>query len=396
MQLLQQLSEGLAIAVLAASPADLEHHLSILPAGLHPLAIEAAFPSIRQHHSLTLDLSLLGSIPACEVLHAANTATSALQKLDVQNIPLWKNESLVQAIRHACTSPSNVSLSFASSSATFNIPEVEPLLQPLLQVSEPLSRNAALTSLQLIASYDPANVFDTSLDCLLAALTGLQSLTLEEHRDSDMGVYLNPFRSAPACINALLHLTHLHLRLPSFDLTNLQQVLHPLKRLHVLELGDNEWLRELPPVSTLTALQTLKVFHCENLHALSPLASLAALQSLNVNCCDSLEHFPELNSCISLRRLDLRCCRVLKLLPSLSNLTSLQTLDLGNCFQLQEVPLSVTMTALQTLGLYGCSQLQRLPPLDRFTALQMLDVTGCDNLRELPPLAPLTTRHLRR
>jgi hypothetical protein len=59
LKVLQQLPNVLAIEVLAASPADLEHHLSILPATLHLLAIEAAFPSIRRHRSLSLDFDSL-------------------------------------------------------------------------------------------------------------------------------------------------------------------------------------------------------------------------------------------------------------------------------------------------------------------------------------------------
>jgi hypothetical protein len=47
------------MAVLTASAADIEHHLSVLPSSLHPLAIEVAFPSIRRDRSLTLDFASL-------------------------------------------------------------------------------------------------------------------------------------------------------------------------------------------------------------------------------------------------------------------------------------------------------------------------------------------------
>jgi hypothetical protein len=46
LKVLQKLPEGLAISVLAAAPAPLGKQLSILPKSLHPLAVEAAFPSI--------------------------------------------------------------------------------------------------------------------------------------------------------------------------------------------------------------------------------------------------------------------------------------------------------------------------------------------------------------
>jgi hypothetical protein len=72
-----ELPEGLAIAVLAASPADLEHHLSILPESLHLLAIEAAYPSIRHLPSLTLEFnSLRDPTTAYAVLHAATAGAT--------------------------------------------------------------------------------------------------------------------------------------------------------------------------------------------------------------------------------------------------------------------------------------------------------------------------------
>jgi hypothetical protein len=101
LQVLQQLPEGLAIAVLAAPPADLEHQLDLLPASLHHLAIEAAFPSIRGYHSLTLDFNSdvrLKPEIACAVLHAATTASSALRNLHLSHVPLTGNDRLLQLI----------------------------------------------------------------------------------------------------------------------------------------------------------------------------------------------------------------------------------------------------------------------------------------------------------
>jgi hypothetical protein len=120
LKVLQELPEGLAIAVLAASPADLHQQLDILPASLHHLAIEAAFPSIRRHHSLTLDFdSTVGANfgTACAVLHTATTAVSALRKLDLQHIPVQSNKRLLQLIAAACMSASDVSLSCGSDDA---------------------------------------------------------------------------------------------------------------------------------------------------------------------------------------------------------------------------------------------------------------------------------------
>jgi hypothetical protein len=73
MQVLEQLPDGLAIAVLFASPEDLHHLLPVLPESLYALAIDAAFPSIRREHSLSLRFAPAfwsHAIMACEALHA--------------------------------------------------------------------------------------------------------------------------------------------------------------------------------------------------------------------------------------------------------------------------------------------------------------------------------------
>jgi hypothetical protein len=89
MQVLEQLPEGLAIAVLAAPSASLDHKLSVLPASLHPLAAEAVFFSIRCHQSLTLDFdSQVGTGTAYKLLHAATTATRSLKEIDLKHIPV--------------------------------------------------------------------------------------------------------------------------------------------------------------------------------------------------------------------------------------------------------------------------------------------------------------------
>jgi hypothetical protein len=91
LKVLKQLPEGLVMAVLTASAADVEHHLFVLPSSLHPLAIEVAFPSIRRDRSLTLDFaSLRKSSTACVVLHAATAGTaeaSSLHALDLKPTP---------------------------------------------------------------------------------------------------------------------------------------------------------------------------------------------------------------------------------------------------------------------------------------------------------------------
>jgi hypothetical protein len=91
LQVLERLPKGIAIAVLEASRTDLHHHLSILPASLHHLAINAAFSSIQALRSLTFDFdSTAGEnfSTAFAVLHAATAAVPAVQTFKLQHIPV--------------------------------------------------------------------------------------------------------------------------------------------------------------------------------------------------------------------------------------------------------------------------------------------------------------------
>jgi hypothetical protein len=198
---LQTLPEGLAIAVLAAAPVDIEHQLAMLPTSLHPYAIEAAFPSIRRHHSLTLDFASLRD-PA-SVLHAATAGTtgaSALKELELNNIPKRFSDRLQKLISAACRSASDVRLDFDS-----NYLHYAPKPVPFSQLETALSHNSSLTSLKLIFVGDPWHFLN--LDSLLQSLTGLQSLEL----GSNMGIdVMEPPRfPAPISITNLFCLTSL-------------------------------------------------------------------------------------------------------------------------------------------------------------------------------------------
>jgi hypothetical protein len=188
LQVLEQLPEGLVMAVLTASPADIEHHLSVLPSSLHPHAIEVAFPSIRRDRSLTLDFaSLRDPSTACAVLHAATAGTteaSALQALDLKHIPLTCSERLLQWMSAACISACDIKLDFGYVSPGEKVrppdykliyPKRSPE-SPLVHLNEPLSHNSAPTRLQLTFAADPVNAFNFHL--LSEACAGLQSLTL--------------------------------------------------------------------------------------------------------------------------------------------------------------------------------------------------------------------------
>jgi hypothetical protein len=191
LQVLQQLPEGLAIAVLAAAPADLERQLSILHPSLHQLAVNAAFPSIRRHKSLILDFNSLGTLPttAHAVLHALNTAASAPPTLQLNHIPMHNNNALLQLISSACTSVSDLRLNFGSKESQPDlewqpVPQWQPLRQwqplpqwqPVMQLFQSLSCSKALSSLQLSFCDYPEHLYD--MDSLLGTLPGLKVLTL--------------------------------------------------------------------------------------------------------------------------------------------------------------------------------------------------------------------------
>jgi hypothetical protein len=308
LKVLEQLPEGLAIAVLTASPASLDHHLYILPADLHPLAIEAAFPSMRQERTLALDLfspSNEISSTTYAVMQAATAAACALQKLHLRHIPVQNNDQLLQMIAAVCKSASDVNLSFECLYSQYG-----RQWHSFAQVVEALSTNSDLSSLHLtFFCDDPCDVLD--LDCLLRALTGsLKSLSLEFSRSCtrDGKSSLLP---VPRLILNFPSLTYLSLG-PGFQATNLQHVIPVMTQLQALHLRDVSELRQLPSLATLTALNTLVLWECSQLLELPPLDTLTALQTLKLY----------------------RCSRVWEMKP-LVTLTGLQALELSDMDQVR-------------------------------------------------------------
>jgi Leucine-rich repeat (LRR) protein len=384
LQVMNQLPEGLAVALLTASSADLNHQLDALPVSLHHLAVEAAFPSIRSHHSLTLNFNSTEKLKpgtACAVLHAATLANSALRKLHLSNISLKSNDRLLQVISAACMSSLDVSLSF-------NVDNVQRRLQQsaLAKVSEALSCNTALTVLSLTFGNDPSQIF--SLDSLLAVLTGLQSLTLAMNQ---LTLCCTEHVAASRCIGSLLCLTHLCIG-HGFHLMNLPQIMPNMARLQALHLrGDGEpQLQQLPSLSHLTALKTLKLQFWQELECLPLLASLTSLQALHLSYCSVLKRIPPLDSLSALQSIQFLHCRELKQLPSLDSLTALHTLELSGCEQIQHVPSLASLSTLKTFTLRSFQELERLPSLSSLAELQTLKVSCCKQLMELPPLDSLT------
>jgi Leucine-rich repeat (LRR) protein len=375
LQVLEKLPEGLAIAVLAAPSAGLEHKLSVLPSSLHPLAVEAASFSIHYHRSLTLDFNApVEKDTSYKLLHAATTATSTLREIDLRHIPVQNSKRLLELIPVACKSASDVRLDYG-----YQGEKPVPDLRHVVQLSAALSNNAALTSFHFTLQGQPDH--DFKLDCLIDALTSLQSLSMDVVQCSE-----------PCCglpdPQHMLGLTHLQLG-HGLNLNNLPQILPHLTRLQTLHLCC-EQLQQLPPLATLTALQTLKLWRCLQLQQLPPLATLPALRTLKLHKCFELQQLPPLATLTALQTLEVVDCMQLQELPPLATLTALQTLEVVDCMQLQEMPPLTTMTALLTLRVQFCRKLQQLPHLATLTALQTLRVQRCAKLQQLPPLATLT------
>jgi hypothetical protein len=379
LQVLQQLPDGLAIAVLAAAQVDADHLLDILPVDLHPLVIEAAFPAIFPHRSLSLNLETESdTIPSSvyAALHAATTATSPLITLNVTCIPVCDNQRLLELILTACKSASRVALDYNRCCAT-NLPN----LQHLEQLRKVLCQNTSITSLELSFGGGPREAFE--LSSLLRKITNLRNLSLDVKVPHGVpGPCL-----APQCIGLLRCLTRLRFG-PGVNVRELPEILPRLTKLEVLHLGTDEGLQNMPPLGALTGLKTLELANIINLSELPSFTALTALHTLHMIGCRCLEPMQYLSTFTGLQTLRLMIFE--QKLPSLATLTALKAVDLSDCWRLQQLPPLDTLTALQTLQLAGCGQLQQLPPLATLTALNTLDVRSCVQLKELPPLDTLT------
>jgi Leucine-rich repeat (LRR) protein len=409
LKVLQRLPGGLGTEVLAASPADLEDQLSILPPSMHPLAVHAAFPSIICDHSLKLNSAFLDEkslYTINAVMKSATTAPNFLNKLDLSHIPRQIDTRLLQLIAAACMNASDVSLMFDCQ----NLEDIA-LQQPVATLHEALSYNTSLTCLKL--SFTDALCDSIGFDYLLSAFTGLQTLSLANYQPRGDASCTRPLH-IPMCIVNQLSLTQLCLG-PGFHLTDLPQILPQMAPLKVLDLTSDpliqlqelpdlshltalqtlqlkafKSLSELPPLATLTALQTLEVSLCEMLQQLPPVVTLTALHTLKLCNMFSLSELPPLDTLRALQTLELRSCDKLQRIPSLAALTALQTLRISNCRFMHAIPTVGTLTALQTLELGGFGWVHEIPPLDTLTALQTLEVTYIHSLKRLPSLASLT------
>jgi Leucine-rich repeat (LRR) protein len=405
MQVLEQLPDGLAIAVLSASAEDLHHQLSVLPESLYPLAIDAAFPAIRREHCLSLRFAPAfwsDPIMACAALHAVTKDFSPLKRVELGSIPV-QNERLLQLVPAACRSALDVSLEYGRLFEG-QVPES----QHFEQLGEALSHNTALTRLELKIHGQAYQGFD--LEGLTDSLTGLQSLTL------NVGWYNGVQMPIPIARNIgnLPQLTYLKLG-HGFNLSNLPQVLLELPRLQELHVFC-EKQQQLPPLATLTVLQTLELqmYGNDQIQQMPSFGTLAALRSLELRGFDQVQQLPSVDTLTALRSLELvgfeqvqqlpslaalttlqtltlRGLRQIRYLPPLETLTALQTLELWHLGSLEQLPSLVSQTALEAVTLHGCRSLLQLPSLDTLAALRTLDLHRCTKLQQLPRLLSLTS-----
>jgi hypothetical protein len=179
LHVLQMIPKGLAIAVLAVSSHDIGQQRSILPDSMHPLAIGAAFPSILSHHFFTFYFASLENPESTfQILHAATTASIALQKLHLKLIPVCDNEHVLQLISAACRSAMEITLDFPPS----HLQRVR-YSQLFAELGVTRSHNMTLASLELTLHGGPCHllIFDYLLPPM-ATLSTLQALALTCHK----------------------------------------------------------------------------------------------------------------------------------------------------------------------------------------------------------------------
>jgi len=142
-------------------------------------------------------------------------------------------------------------------------------------------------------------------------------------------------------------------------------------------------LQELPDLSGLTSLESLKIWDCDEIKALpTGIEQLVVLKEITLRNLAELEELPD----------------------TLGRLTSLERLTLAGCSQLHALPASIMhLSRLQHLSIVRCP-LQDMPCIEALTALRTLDLGVADYAqgsrafkalsRSLPRLQQLNTLHL--
>jgi len=194
-------------------------------------------------------------------------------------------------------------------------------------------------------------------------------------------------RSLPESIGSLQALQHILLS-SCLGLIELPATLGNLTGLQSLTLQNLPIMKELPELSGLAGLRTLKLEDCVALTILpESLGSLPALQDMLLSGCHGLTGLPvTLGKLSTLETLMLFNLSRMKELPELSGLAALQTFQLHNCALLPAIPQSLgCLSALQIIVVSGCIGLTHLPQtLGNLTGLQSLILNDLTGVTELP------------
>jgi len=156
-----------------------------------------------------------------------------------------------------------------------------------------------------------------------------------------------------------------------------------------------EWnVSDFAPLATLKNLTHLNISFCSQVADLRPLAALTNLTHLNIRACSQVADLRPLAALTNLVQLDLSCTDVHDLRP-LQGMTQLTRLSLEGCTAVVDLHPLKTLTTLTWLHLGGDqnqahSALTDLSALSGLTGLQRLSLSDCTGLRDIRPLQELT------
>ncbi|CAN1245417.1 Disease resistance protein L6 [Linum grandiflorum] len=165
-----------------------------------------------------------------------------------------------------------------------------------------------------------------------------------------------------------------------------------LSRLLNLKQLSISWWRQLPEVTglgRLISLKTLKMIGCTSLRRLPDLSGLKNLENLDVSCCMLLVDVTGVDRLESLQTLTFSDCWSLKELPDISSLKSLEELNVDECTELIKVAGLEKLEKLEKLRMRNCKSIKELPDMSEELNLRQLDVSQCSRLTKVVGLDKL-------
>lgn len=231
-QILEQLTGDLAMAVLRSSPSPLNRHINILPDAMHSLAIHAAFPTLSADGTLDLNCTELSLTASTAALNSF-AALRCTHRLCIKGVTLRQP---IPATGSSATISIGARLISAMEQAVLTCPEEFSIIGAEMSrdqfqvLLDALARNHNLRHLRMTAFNTIAPVFASGL----AFLTGLESLVLY-----DMTFHRRANRHLAPVLRCLTSLTRLQLD-------------HSVRRADVVASF----------LCTLTNLQSLEICYC--------------------------------------------------------------------------------------------------------------------------------------